>query len=235
MTTRLNIDLRGLDVGISAAVTVPKHWREPAMDQGVMEFVSVLSGMILKYGGRVIHGSHPTFTPILLRQARRHAAARARRPLTLVMSEFWAKDLPAGYAASISDVAEFVVTPEGAGERGYEIREESLAIMRRALVEAQSVMVAVGGQLWGESSRFGLRPGLGFGALEEIALAREREIPTFLIGGLAGYSEAYVSEVVPPDLNNGLSEAENAALFATRDVAGCVNVVFNRLVRKMNG
>src|SRR5215213_8877987 len=105
--TRLNVSLEQYEVGLSGAVPDKEDWSEPAMDRGILEFVALFSGLIFKYGGRIVHGSHPTFTPIILRQARQHAANRDRKPITLVMSDLWAGSLPKEYEQSVSDVAEF--------------------------------------------------------------------------------------------------------------------------------
>ena len=63
--TRLNISLEQYDIGISGAVPDREDWSEPAMDRGILEFVALFSGIVFKYGGRIVHGSHPTFTPII--------------------------------------------------------------------------------------------------------------------------------------------------------------------------
>src|SRR3954465_15485778 len=91
--TRLDVSLEQYDVGLSGAVPDRKDWSEPAMDRGILEFVALFSGLVLKYGGRIVHGSHPTFTPIILRQARQHAGKRMRKPVTLVISDLWARSL----------------------------------------------------------------------------------------------------------------------------------------------
>src|SRR5262245_45454312 len=107
---RLDISLEQYEIGLSGAVPDRDDWSEPAMDRGILEFVALFSGLVFKYGGRTVHGSHPTFTPIILRQARQQAVRRYRKPITLVMSDLWARELDEEQIASFSDVAEFVVT-----------------------------------------------------------------------------------------------------------------------------
>src|SRR5258705_8990247 len=128
--TRLNISLEQYEIGLSGAVPDRKDWSESAMDRGILEFVSLFSGIVFKYGGRIAHGCHPTFTPIILRQARLHAANRLRKPLTLVMSELWARDL-SQEVESMTDIAEFIVTKRrGAGSsEDTETRNQSLRAM----------------------------------------------------------------------------------------------------------
>src|SRR5271170_3769649 len=68
--TRLEVSLEQYEIGISGAIPNRADWSEPAMDRGILEFVSLFTGIVLKYGGRIVHGCHPTFTPVILRQAR---------------------------------------------------------------------------------------------------------------------------------------------------------------------
>src|SRR5436189_6406351 len=92
--TRLDVSLEQYEVGLSGAVPDRKDWSEPAMDRGILEFVALFSGLVVKYVGRIVHGRHPTYTPIILRQARRHAANRVRKHVTPVVSELSARALP---------------------------------------------------------------------------------------------------------------------------------------------
>jgi hypothetical protein len=194
------------------------------MDRAILEFVALFSGIVFKYGGQIVHGSHPTFTPVILEQARRHALEREGKPIRLVMSELWAKSLPADYHESVADVAEFVVVPQVGigGPEDAETRNRSLTAMRKSLLETQNAMVAVGGKMHAHD---GLIPGVG----EELDLAAGKGIPRFLVAGMGGYTAAHAREVTPASLQNGLSEEQNAVLFGTDDVSACVNVIFERL------
>lgn len=208
--TRLNVSLDAYEIGLSGAVPAREDWSETAMDRGILEFVSLFSGLVFKYGGRIVHGSHPTFTPVILRQARLHAAERERRPVTIVMSELWARDLAKDEIESITGIADLIVTPAVGvgGPSDPDTRNNSLRAMREVLVEAQNVMVAVGGKLHSED---GFVPGVG----EELALAERRNLPRFLIGGLGGYSQMLAEKLAPASLNNGLSRQANASLFGS--------------------
>lgn len=224
--TRINVSLAQYDIGLSGAVAERAGWSEEAMDRAILEFIALFSGIVFKYGGRIVHGSHPTFTPVILRQARLHAGKRDRKPVTLIMSELWAKDLPAEFSDIVSDVAEFIVTKQ-IGEGGPEnadTRNQSLTEMRQLLIASQNVMVAVGGKM---HAKDGLIPGV----LEEMELAAIKQIPRFLIGGMGGYAAKYSREVLPSSLRNGLEDEENALLFGTSDVSACVNVIFEKLCK----
>lgn len=222
--TRLDISLEQYEVGISGAIPNRADWSEPAMDRGILEFVSLFSGIVLKYGGRIVHGCHPTFTPVILRQARLQAPDRSRKPLTLVMSELWAQSLSSEDIESLTDIAEFVTTKK-LGNKGPEdpdTRNRSLSAMRTVLINAQNVIVAVGGMMHNGD---GMVPGVA----EEVALAEKKGIPRFLVGGLGGLTQKLASELDPSKLNNSLPEEANMTLFRTDDVAACVNVLFEHL------
>jgi len=229
--TRLNVSLTQFDIGLSGAVPSRDNWSEPAMDRAILEFVALFSGIVFKYGGRIVHGSHPTFTPVILRQARLHAGKeRSRKPVTLIMSELWAKDLPKEFIDGVVDVAEFVVTKrigEG-GPENVETRNRSLTEMRHFLIESQNAMVAVGGKM---HEKDGVIPGVR----EEMELAAKKGIPRFLIAGMGGYAAKYAKELTPSSLHNGLSDDENALLFGTADVSACVNVLFEKLAKLKSG
>lgn len=223
--TRLNVDLERYEIGLSGAVPERAFWREPAMDRGILEFVSLFSGVVLKYGGRIVHGCHPTFTPVILRQARLQASDRTRKPLTLVMSELWVKEYSAPAIEAMAAVAEFVVTKK-VGDKDAsdaETRNLSLSAMRRVLISAQNVNVSVGGLL---HKGDGLVPGVA----EEVGLAQEKNIPIFLVGGLGGMAGELADRTLISRLQNSLSPQANLTLFSTDDVASSVNVLFEHLV-----
>lgn len=224
--TRLDISLEEYEVGISGAIPNRADWSEPAMDRGILEFVALFSGLVFKYGGRIIHGSHPTFTPLILRQARLQASSRVRKPVTLVMSELWAQDLSPADIESMTDIAEFVITKKigNKGPDDVETRNRSLSAMRHVLISAQNVIVAVGGLLHKGD-------GITAGVDEEISLAEQKGIPRFLIGGLGGFAEKLAREVNPSGLKNALSEDENGKLFSTNDVASCVSILFEHFAK----
>lgn len=220
-STKLDICLEQYEIGLSGAIPDRRDWSEPAMDRGILEFVALFSGIIFKYGGRIVHGCHPTFTPIILRQARTLAGRRFRKPVTLVMSDLWAQDLHQEDIESMTDIAEFVITKkmgEG-GPEDTETRNRSLTAMRGVLIDAQNVMVAVGGKM---HSGDGKVPGV----YEEMKLAQEKGMPRFLVAGLGGFARELAKELTPASLHNSLPHSENVKLFSTDDVSASVNLLF---------
>ncbi|EOZ7622886.1 hypothetical protein AB5R26_000990 [Enterobacter mori] len=225
--SKLSVSLHGLEVGISGAIPERSNWSEPAMDRGILEFVSLFSGLVFKYGGRVIHGSHPSFTPIILRQARQHAVNLDKPPVTLVMSDLWFSDYADEDIQSLTDIAELIITKKfGDGDiTDPTTRNRSLTAMRRVLVSSQNLMVTVGGKM---HDRDGFHPGIA----EEMHLAEKLRIPRYLVGGLGGYSKKLAKELTPASLNNLLSREENVELFGTDDVSSCVQIIFENLCQK---
>ena len=53
-STRLNVSLEGFDIGLTGAVPGRESWSEPAMDRAILEFVALFSGIVFKYGGRMV-------------------------------------------------------------------------------------------------------------------------------------------------------------------------------------
>lgn len=225
--SKLSVSFQGLEVGISGAIPERSNWSEPAMDRGILEFVSLFSGLVFKYGGRIIHGSHPSFTPIILRQARQHAANFDKPPVTLVMSDLWFSDYEDEDIQSLTDVAELIITKKiGNGDiSDPTTRNHSLTAMRQVLISSQNLMITVGGKMHG---RDGFNPGIA----EEMHLAEMRSIPRYLVGGLGGYAKELAKELTPTSLNNFLSREENIELFGTNDVSSCVQIIFENLCQK---
>src|SRR5437773_8441593 len=148
-TTRLDISLEGYDVGLSGAVPDRHEWTEPAMDRGILEFVALMTSLVVKYGGRIVHGAHPTFTPVILRHAAQHATNRNKPAVTLVMSKLWAKEYSADELETLRRHADVILTPQvgSGGPDNVETRNKSLRRMRLTLIDQMNVMVAVGGKL----------------------------------------------------------------------------------------
>src|SRR4051812_47783533 len=99
------LDLTGVRVWLSGAVPEPEAeaLRRPTSDpsvsvsagsaaeEGIVRFVQAFSGLLFRYGGALIHGCHPSFTPILLEQARIHREKTegGPSPLFLAASQYF--------------------------------------------------------------------------------------------------------------------------------------------------
>lgn len=222
------ITLRGLAVGFSGAVPERKYWTEVAQDRSILEFVAQLAGLTIKYGGRVVHGAHPTFTPILLRQAELHGANSTDPAFTIYMSSLWSKNLSAFESERFAKSSKLIVIPQvGEGDwTNVAVRNASLTAMRPVLINEMNILVAVGGM---RHEGTGLIPGVS----DEVELAQKRGLPCFVVGGLGGEA-AQVAErfkLDPDSLRNGLSREKNAELLSSDNIAACVSIVFEHIAQ----
>ena len=217
--------LEGFNIGLSGAVPERDTWTEDALDRAILEFIAVFSALVLQQGGRIIHGSHPSFTPVIVRQARRHPRAQGRKPVTLVVSELWAKSMDADEIVHYQEVAEILVTRQ-VGEGGPdnpETRNASLKLMRHHLLQQMNALVAVGGKLHEQDRSV---PGV----LAEVRLAQQRGMTTFLVGGMGGMAARLVKERSHElSLRNELPPEQNEQLQTTTDIEFCASTVINHL------
>jgi hypothetical protein len=114
-------------------------------------------------------------------------------------------------------------TPEAHGENA---RDESLRILRAWLVARCDAVVCAGGKWWDSLS---MRQGVP----QELALALERGLPCFLLGGLGGAARDVVER--SPDLlarlKNGLDASSNRELALRPDVGALATDVCSYLER----
>lgn len=217
--------LDGLRVLLSGSIPDRQDWTEPGLDRAILEFARDLTALVLKHGGRMVHGCHPSLTPVLLAQARRFLRPEAASErLTLVMSQLWARSAPPEQLAELQRHSLFVVTPSvGDGDaRDAMTRNLSLTVLRKALVDHADVVVAVGGRM--HRGRF------TDGIEEELDLARAQGLPCFLIGALGGKTEELAStRLADLSRGNGLTNVEREQFAATQDVAGLAGQLVRHL------
>jgi len=169
---------------------------------GIAEFVKGFSARVFKEGGHIIHGSHPSFTPILLEQARFYQVEGNRKDcLTLAVSRYWSKD---PQHVPIEEWRTHCLVHEIPEATGLEAREGSLEILRDWMAASCDVIVAVGGKWWQDTAGRS-------GVPREVALAKKRGVPCFLLGGLGGAAREFVSNHpnLFESLKNGLPEYAN--------------------------
>lgn len=189
--------------------------------RAILDFVRRFAKRVFQRGGHIVHGSHPTFTPTLLSEARLHQEQRGRRDcLTLAVSRFWSKKENVEEWRKHALVYE---TEEVSGERA---EENSLEILRLWMASRSDAIVAVGGRWWSEA---GSRAGLPI----EVGKAVERGIPCFLLGGLGGAARGFVAHhpEIFTRLKNGLTEEVNRDLSTKQDVASLAEEICDHLER----
>jgi patatin-like phospholipase/acyl hydrolase len=200
--------LAGARIWLSGAVPEADSPTD-ASRNAIIEFVRRFARRVFARGGHIVHGSHPSFTPVLLEEAQSHQAQGGRKDcLILAVSRYWSKDPKSVPADEWRKIAMVYETPEATGEQG---RDESLAILRQWMASRADAIVVVGGKWWqAVAGRAGVPLELGF--------AIERGLPCFLLGGLGGAARDFIARhpEVLAQLKNGLDVAANRE-FATKD------------------
>jgi uncharacterized protein len=195
-----------------------------AQGDAILDFVRRFARRVFQRGGYVLHGSHPSFTPTLLEEAKIFQEHGGRKDcLMLAVSRYWSKDTRNVPADEWRKVAMVYETPEVSGERA---RDKSLELLRKWMVSRCDAIVVVGGKWWQEVAG---RAGVPL----ELGLAIERGLPCFLLGGLAGATQDFVAQhpEVLSQLKNGLDEAKNRELATKEDVGSLAEEVSDYLGR----
>jgi patatin-like phospholipase/acyl hydrolase len=190
----------------------------------ILTFVSQFAATVFRNGGHIVHGSHPSFTPVLLEQARKHIESGGRKDcLTLVVSRYWSKNPGAVPLVEWRNQCAVYETPEVNGDSA---RDGSLSLLRQWISERCDAFVAVGGRWWLEVNG---RAGVPI----EAGLAIRRGLPCFLLGGLGGAAQGVVRDhpELINSLKNGLDYTTNAAIAVQEDVAGLVETISTQLAR----
>ena len=210
--------LQGLRVGISGAVPEEQYWKRPQQNEQILRFVGLLSDLVMKYGGRIVHGNHPAFTPIIMGRANKHFGPRADGkpatthphppPVTLVASELWplAWEFPL-----LPEVVDVIQTPRfGPGDvTDAETRNKSLTALRLVLLANVDIVIAVGGKL---------HRGTGFnpGVLEELTIARWHQVPCIIVAGYGGMTGEMDRDLILQfGFGSGLDDQEKERLAST--------------------
>ena len=213
--------LHGVRIWLSGAVP-------PDVDEqqrtAILEFVGQFAATVFRAGGHILHGSHPTFTPTLLAEAKKHRINDGRQDcLSLAVSKLWSKDTRVVPVQDWREICLVYETPEAIGETA---REDSLQILRQWMSDRCDAFVAVGGMWWREIAG---RSGVPV----EAALSIKRGIPCFLLGGLGGAARDYVRDhpEVIRLLKNGLDDPTNQSLSTEENVGSTVQRVCDQLSR----
>lgn len=190
----------------------------------ILEFVSRFSAKIFRLGGHILHGSHPSFTPLLLDQAEQYQQNGGRKDcLTLCMSRYFSKDRQSIPVEEWQNKCTIYETFEATGENA---KDNSLDILRRWMVARCDAVVVVGGRWWQQIAD---RSGVPV----ELNLAIERGIPCFLLGGLGGAARDYLEQrpELLAQLRNGFDVTTNRDLATEKNVGNLAQKVCEQLGR----
>lgn len=218
MTTSLS----GVRVWISASI--PNDLDQSAKDR-IAEFVKQFAQAVFQNEGQVIHGSHPSIIPHLRNVAESMRKVGIAPKLTLALSRFFA-DPPGEYPdiTELKTFAEVVETPTASGSDQVQRRQNSLRVLRDYMASACDVVVCVGGVAFETA-------GNQAGIPDELRLAMQRGIPTFLLGSLGGAAQGYLvaNPQIAAELRNGWDEETNRNLATD----GNVTTLAQRIVQQI--
>jgi len=229
------INLRGVKVWLSGAIPEPKGkpdqedtlevWKGSEAETGILAFVQIFTALVFKYGGEVIHGCHPSLTPILLEQSRRFSkeASEGQSPLHLFASDFFSNDQSRKDWQRWRRLASVEITEKtGLGD---EHRDTSLEVLRTTMASKCSAFVAIGGKWWDDV------PGRA-GVPIEFEMAKQKQVPCFVLGGFGGISSMYAKENPSwfANLHNKLSNEDNQFLASNSSF----NLVAGIIVSQLN-
>lgn len=190
----------------------------------ILNFVRQFSHLVFKAGGHIVHGSHPSFTPVLLEEAKHYQKHGGNKDaLMLAVSRLWSKETDTVPLDEWRKNAIVYETPEATGEQAH---EDSLEILRKWMVARCDAVVIIGGKWWNSLTG-------PAGIPVELGLAIEKGLPCFLLGGFGGVAKDFVTK--NPDilsqLKNGLDLEENRALSTKEDVGAIAKNICTQLER----
>ncbi len=217
-------------VWLSAAI--PDEASDEDRDR-IRRFVLEFSKYVYRQGWKLVHGCHPTITPVVIDAARAVGSGPGQAGgLVLVRSEHFADADPTQDKQRLDEwnavCAEPVIRVRSAAGQATdaEIEQESLALMRTVLCEQGNVFVAIGGRWWETAvDRAGVP--------DEIELAAAARLPLFLLAGAGGATHGFLQEnkYLLDRCNNGLADGENIALSFETDPDGAAGKIFDQVRR----
>ncbi len=214
----LRLPLLGVRVHLSGSV--PENSTREQAD-GICAFVRSLTSRVLREGGTLIHGSHPTLRKPLEEAARPFVQAGGEKDsLTLVRAQRYAVtneqlaeiDLQREYAA-------VQIVPAAAGNTN-----ESLIPMREWMAERSDAVIAIGGKWWGiNKTRAGVP--------DELDASLLQGKPGFVVAGFGGATAGYVKEdsSLLCRLQNGLPESRNREIAEGTSIEALVEDIVSQL------
>lgn len=237
----VNAQLSGVKVGLSGAVPMREDLERYGWSElDIRTMVSYLVEAVLKRGGRIVHGTHPTYLPIIRTVGRQFVAGRrvsdADKPVVMfVVGPYVTQEEIDELRQEHSDYACVeVVGPCLSEEWSTEEKQASqsswLQVMRERMAATIDSLVCIGGK--------GVRPQVPRpGVAAEADLATLAGKPVYLSAAFGGFAKQVREERVMSKLDylpNGLTEEENAVLADRADPSDVTELVLKGL-RKMRG
>lgn len=214
----MQVPLKG--VRIHLAGSIPEDATEEQR-KSISSFVERFAQAVLRDGGTLIHGSHPSFDmPLKAAAARFVAAGGARDALILVRAQKFATTSEQVHEIEAQRQYSTVqIVPAVFGDIN-----RSLVPMREWMAEHCDVVVAIGGRHWNISKDLA-------GVPEELEETLARAKPGFVLGAFGGAIAGYLQDhsTVFSRLRNGLTIDENRAIAASDEIAHLVNRIISQI------
>lgn len=215
--------LEGMRVGISGAIPDPAElgshgWSDFDIRITVLRCVE----HILRDGGRIVHGSHPSFAPIIRTATDTQSnVLTTARPVEMFVVAPYLRDGEEdelrrlhGKYANLHFVGPFV--SEDSDERAA-LQDQARTKMRHQFIKMADALVCVGGR--GERSTV-KKPGVQ----EEVEFAVKAGKPIYLAAGVGGFTQT-LRQALSEIPENGLSRRENELLETSADPGEIVNLI----------
>jgi hypothetical protein len=230
--------LRRVQVGLSGAVPERQDLEENGWSElDIRTMVSWLVDAVLKRGGRIVHGTHPTYLPIIRTVGRQYVAAReaaaADKPvLMFVVGPYVTREEVDELRLAHSDYASLEVVGPCLDAAWSPLEKQAhqaawLQVMRERMAATIDALVCIGGK--------GVRPDVPRpGVAAEADLATLARKPVYLSAAFGGFAKQVREQRLMSRLDevpNGLSDAENAALAGSADPSDVTELVLKGLMK----
>ena len=206
------IDLSNIRIWLSCSL--PEQ--QPSND--LREFLRAFSCQVYQHSGQLLHGD-PRITPILA-EAAHDFQDRNPQPLTLAASRYFPQAW-SDLSPQDQQVTRLHWTPKAEANGEMTDRQRSVQWLRDWLAAQADVVVAVGGK---ERT---------VGVPVEIRLAKQRETPCFVLGGLGGATDELLQQEPQwlTQLQNGWDEQANREAAQMRDAVGLTQRLIEQIHR----
>lgn len=162
--------------------------------QSLIDALVLFAKVIIRGGYQLTFGAHPTFQELFFDVAKEIEPKKYKNMLNMYISKWFLEDSDER-RKEFNDKCKVFVTDK------KEDRLSSLSEMRKVMIQRDEVkaVICLGGKIKKNREEEGIR--------EEIALAREKGIPVFVVGSVGGCSAVVAKEYE----NNGFVGLNDAA------------------------
>jgi hypothetical protein len=221
--------LGDLTVGFSGMVPTPEERQEQGCSElDILMTVRRLTQRIFELGGRVVYGSHPTFTPIIESVALGMFGTNRPEHVTMLVARRYFH-LPESLVSEEAYQARHgrYAAVQWIGTAQMD-RQPALEMLRETLADKADALICIGGR------SNPTNPGEVPGVQQEAELARRAGKPLYLLGWVGGYTRTLFDREFASNLpalrDNHLDDSENEKLGRQSSIAETVGLVIKGLL-----